>query len=37
VQVKSAHWVAVEADARALSATAVDLAGNEVDRFTIPR
>ena len=37
LQVKSQHWVLLEADARTLTGTAYDLAGNVIDTFTIVR
>jgi hypothetical protein len=37
LQVKTQHWVLLEADARSLNATAYDLAGNTIDSFTILR
>lgn len=37
VQVKTQHWVLLEADARTLNATAYDLAGNVIDSFTLVR
>ncbi len=37
LQVKTQHWVLLEADARSLTATAYDLAGNTVDSFTLTR
>ncbi len=37
LQVKSQHWVLLEADARTLNVTAYDLAGNVIDQFTLVR